>query len=60
MPFNLNSEGDNTPFQVWKYLKENLVDKDKIKEKDKMIGFNSQIRIILPEILFNCDSDMES
>lgn len=60
LPIKLKDSKDE---KVWEFLHKNLVDKqafniDKI-DNDQPIGFSSKISTILPEVLFDCNSDME-
>lgn len=58
MPLRLNDSNDA---KLWDFLHDKLVNKHKIKseQEDNVLGFSSKISTILPEILFDCNSNMK-
>lgn len=58
VPLRLNDSNDS---KLWDFLHEKLVNKQKLKseEEGNVLGFSSKISTILPDILFDCNSNMK-
>jgi len=58
VPLRLNDSNDP---KLWEFLNDKLVNKQKLKseEEDNVLGFSSKISTILPDILFDCNSNMK-
>jgi len=58
VPLRLNDSNDP---KLWELLNDKLVNKQKLntEEEDNVLGFSSKISTILPDILFDCNSNMK-